>query len=74
MQMAQCFNMVLEDPTQLPELIIRDITYLLPKDHNRIDPAKYTSISYLASLCTKQRNLSRACTDYNKVYDSIPQL
>lgn len=49
-RMAECFNMVLEDPTQLPEFITRGITYLLPKDQNTADPAKYRPITCLSSL------------------------
>jgi hypothetical protein len=49
-RMAECFNMVLEDPRQLPEFITRGVTYLLPKDRNTANPAKYRPITCLSNL------------------------
>lgn len=49
-RMAECFNTVLGDPTQLPEFITRGVTFLLPKDQHTADPAKYRPITCLSSL------------------------
>ncbi|XP_055527590.1 uncharacterized protein LOC129720177 [Wyeomyia smithii] len=49
-RIADCFNRVLRDPQELPEFITKGVTYLLPKDRNTADPAKYRPITCLSSL------------------------
>ena len=49
-RLAECFNMVLRDPQELPEFITKGVTYLLPKDRNTANPAKYRPITCLSSL------------------------
>lgn len=49
-RMAECFNMVLRNPQQLPDFITKGVTYLLPKDHDTANPAKYRPITCLSSL------------------------
>ncbi|XP_055543144.1 uncharacterized protein LOC129728715 [Wyeomyia smithii] len=49
-RIADCFNRVLRDPQELPEFITKGVTFLLPKDPNTADPAKYRPITSLSSL------------------------
>ncbi|XP_055522904.1 uncharacterized protein LOC129717088 [Wyeomyia smithii] len=49
-RIADCFNRVLRDPQELHGFITKGVTYLLPKDRNIADPAKYRPITCLSSL------------------------
>jgi hypothetical protein len=49
-KIAEHFNNVLRDPQKLPEFITKGVTYLLPKDRDTTNPAKYRPITCLSSL------------------------
>lgn len=49
-KLAECFNKVLRDPELFPSFLTQGITYLLPKDFNTSNPAKYRPITCLPCL------------------------
>lgn len=43
-------NKVLENPQQLPQFLAQGKTYIIPKNHNTVDPANYRPITCLQTL------------------------
>jgi hypothetical protein len=69
-KLAALFNCVLHNPNQLPPFMTLGITYLLSKDNNTSNPAKYRPITCLPCLykiltTVVSRKIQAHCTRYN---------
>lgn len=64
--LAKCFSLFLQNPREVPPYLATGVTYLLPKDGNTENPAKYRPIT---CLCTVYKLLTSCLAD--KIYTHL---